>query len=429
MKRPIVYDITHLQSRTSFETPSGIDRIDLAFGRHFSSERKIEACIQYAWNYPTVREPGRLDDLVRRLEARWGERSLLEQDVKFKETKDWIIGTRPKASGSLSPERKKALNQICNDAKLYMERFYPAGLRRRPVAQDAIYLNIAQHLVQYEVFFSWLAVRPDVSAVFFLHDLIPLDFPEYWRERHRELFDRRVKTIFRRASALITSSASVRDRALEEMEARKIARVPIYCAALPSPTEIVLPQSDEDDALQSQPYFVVLGTIEPRKNHSLLLNVWRRLVSQAGPVPKLVVIGNRGWENENVVDMLERCTSISNHVWEVAGLSNAGITRLLANARALLMPSFAEGYGLPLIEALSVGTPVVASDIPVFHEVTQERAIFRDPIDGLGWIEAIMALADLQSPDSCKAREQARCFRLTTSDAYFEGLEAFLSTL
>jgi glycosyltransferase involved in cell wall biosynthesis len=95
----------------------------------------------------------------------------------------------------------------------------------------------------------------------------------------------------------------------------------------------------------------------------------------------------------------------------------------------LLMPSFAEGYGLPLVEALSVGTPVIASDIPVFHEVTQGRAIFRDPIDGLGWSEAIMALADVQSQESRAAREEARRFRPMTSDVYFEGLEAFLSTL
>jgi glycosyltransferase involved in cell wall biosynthesis len=316
-----------------------------------------------------------------------------------------------------------------NDAKLFLERAYPSDAKRRPVPKDAIYLNIAQHAVQHEGFFRWLAVRKDVRAVFFLHDLIPLDFPEYWPAWHKDLFSRRVNTILRYASALIVSSAAVRDRVLEEMDARKIAKVPIYCARLPSPIEIVLPNSNSDEELGAQSYFVVLGTIEPRKNHSLLLNIWRRLASRGGPVPKLVVIGSRGWQNENVIDMLDRCPSITDYVWEVSGLSNAGVSKLLANAIALLLPSFAEGYGLPIVEALSVGTPVVASDIPVFREIAQDRAIFLDPIDGLGWSEAILSLADTGSQQRRAAKELAAKFQPMRSKDYFEGLDAFLRSL
>src|SRR5580698_988440 len=98
----------------------------------------------------------------------------------------------------------------------------------------------------------------------------------------------------------------------------------------------------------SEPYFVILGTIEPRKNHWLLLQVWRRLVERLGDrTPRLVVIGQRGWECENAVDMLERCEELRGVVTELPACPDVELTSYLRHARALLFPSFAEGYGMP----------------------------------------------------------------------------------
>jgi glycosyltransferase involved in cell wall biosynthesis len=106
------------------------------------------------------------------------------------------------------------------------------------------------------------------------------------------------------------------------------------------------------------------GTLEPRKNHLTILNVWRELLARLGQAaPRLILVGERGWENENILDLLERCRPLRGHVLEVAGLTTPAFKRLLKGARALLMPSFAEGYGLPVAEALAVGTPVLASDM------------------------------------------------------------------
>jgi glycosyltransferase involved in cell wall biosynthesis len=181
--------------------------------------------------------------------------------------------------------------------------------------------------------------------------------------------------------------------------------------------------------LAARPYFVAVGTIEPRKNHLLLLNAWREMAQGVGPTPRLVIVGERGWENEQVVDMLERCPGIADRVWETHGRSDAGLRRLIANARGLLAPSFAEGFGLPLIEALGLGAPTVASDIPIFHEVAGEAAIFRSPIDGVGWREAILALADADSGLSREARSRAASFRGASADGYFETVREFLAGL
>jgi glycosyltransferase involved in cell wall biosynthesis len=154
---------------------------------------------------------------------------------------------------------------------------------------------------------------------------------------------------------------------------------------------------------QSVAYFIVLGTIEPRKNHLLLLNLWTRLATTMATPPRLLVIGARGWENEQAVDMLERSRRLRGLVEEHNRLSDTAIGSLLSQAQALLVPSFAEGFGLPLAEALASGVPVICSDIPVFREVGQDVPDYVDPLDLMAWRDAIV---DYSRPDSPRRAAQ-----------------------
>jgi glycosyltransferase involved in cell wall biosynthesis len=79
--------------------------------------------------------------------------------------------------------------------------------------------------------------------------------------------------------------------------------------------------------------------------------------------PRLVLIGQRGWETENAIDMLERCPTLRGVVFERANVPDVEAARLVKGARALLLPSFAEGFGFPLVEALALGVPVLCSDL------------------------------------------------------------------
>jgi glycosyltransferase involved in cell wall biosynthesis len=120
------------------------------------------------------------------------------------------------------------------------------------------------------------------------------------------------------------------------------------------------------------------------------------MVEEYGPAatPHLVIVGRRGWENENVVDMLERCEALHHHVTEYSGLSDAAVLSLLKGARALLCPSFAEGFGMPVSEALAIGTPVICSDLPSLREAGCGIPDHIDPLDGPAWISAIRAYCD-----------------------------------
>ena len=81
-----------------------------------------------------------------------------------------------------------------------------------------------------------------------------------------------------------------------------------------------------------------------------------------------MLVGQRGWETENVIDMLDRCPALRDVVIEHNSLPDAEMVRLLRSARALLLPSFAEGFGFPLIEAMQLGVPALCSDIPALHD-------------------------------------------------------------
>ena len=179
-----------------------------------------------------------------------------------------------------------------------------------------------------------------------------------------------------------------------------------------------------------RPYFVVCGTIEPRKNHLLLLHVWRDLVARLGEAaPKLLIVGARGWENEHVLDLLERCPALRGHVIEASGLPTPSVRWLLHGARALLMPSFAEGYGLPLVEALASGVPVIASDIPVFQEVGGGRVLAIDPTDGPRWREAICAFAAAGSPQRRQWLARNADYVAPRWTSFFAAVEDFISGL
>jgi glycosyltransferase involved in cell wall biosynthesis len=81
-------------------------------------------------------------------------------------------------------------------------------------------------------------------------------------------------------------------------------------------------------------------------------------------------------------------------VRELAGLSDGAVAALLDGARALLFPSLAEGFGLPLVEAMARGTPVVCSDLPVCREVAGPAALYLDPRDTAAWASVILRLRD-----------------------------------
>lgn len=255
---------------------------------------------------------------------------------------------------------------------------------------SAFYLLLSHHHLMKEHAIQRFLGQTNTRLVVMIHDIIPIEFPEYSRPGEDKRHLQRLKTVARLADAVIVPTESVKQSLRPFMP----AQLPIQAIAHGLHIwDLEKKVQKPNITIPSKPYFVCIGTIEPRKNHLLLLNIWRNLVQSLGKdAPQLIIIGRRGWENENILDMLERCPALQDNVQEYNALNDQQVIHLLRHARALLFPSFAEGFGLPLLEALAVQTPVICSDLPVFKEVAGAAAIYLDPLDGPAWTRAIIDL-------------------------------------
>jgi glycosyltransferase involved in cell wall biosynthesis len=420
VNRFVAYDVTRLLARYAVSTPNGIDRIDLAYARHFLTERgKASAGVYMQGLQPALLDRKTLAALLIAIDDNWetgGDATV----SGYQRVKDFLRGTLPAApENTLRRARPPAL--AARLAPLRLLR--PRGLRRalfERIPIGAAFIHSTHYPAAH--LFRWLRRRPDVKPVFFIHDLLPLQFPEYFGLRHIAEHRRSLEIFAQYGGAAIVNTRVIKHQLKAFLSDRGWHDVPVLVKPIP-PDPIFSSPGNIDPDLANIPYFVVCGTIEPRKNHLLLLQVWRELSRQCGEqTPKLVIIGRRGWENENVVDLLDRSHEIRRHAIEIDGLSTIGVARLMAGARAVLMPSFAEGYGLPVIEAQAVGVPVIAADIPVFREVAP-GATFRSPLDGVGWLKAIQSYR--QRPASAPPFTNI----CGTAGDYFTAVEAFIHSL
>ncbi|QRM19916.1 glycosyltransferase [Dechloromonas sp. TW-R-39-2] len=375
----MLIDVTRLADRfLQHRLPTGVDRVSLQYLQHFAE--RAHALVRFA--------------------GRWVELGQNDSRRVFDSLVAW------------APSGRACLRRCVAEA-------YVLGWRRPPAG---VLFNTG-HSGLDRSDYAGKVTRRGLKPVFFLHDLIPISHSEYCRAGEAVRHHRRLDTMLSVGHGLIVNSQATRDELLAYAAARNIT-VPPCAVGLLAPAK--LPDPHRSRPLEKS-YFVVLGTIEPRKNHLLLLHLWRQLVAELGDAaPQLVVIGQRGWECEQVVDLLDRCVSLQGHVTELHRCDDRELATWLAHAQALLFPSFIEGFGMPLVEALMLGVPVIASDLPVFREIAGDIPRYLDPIDGPGWRQAVLEYA---SPHSLARQNQiARMagYAPPTWEQHFEVVEALL---
>lgn len=382
----VYLDLTRLAGRRSARPPTGIDRLEFAYLNHFlaQSEWAVRYC-RFERSHLVLMERAEAEALRQSIVADWVERELpLVQDDAA--TGPWRLAGQIKRLSRLFAGRIDATPRMTSSG-------------RHPILLTVSHSNLARPQL-------WRMAKARLGAklVVFLHDLIPYQFPEYSRDGESTRHLQRLETVYHEADLILVNShctagefrnfCALSGREPPPIEVLRLGVAPPYLTN----DQPAVPDGETEN------WFVVIGTIEPRKNHHLLLVIWRRLVSQLGEnAPKLVVIGRRGWEIENVTRMIGRCPALQGHVIEHSNLSDAQVLDVLRRSRALLFPSYAEGYGLPLAEALTAQIPVVCSDLPVFREVAADVPEFLDHIDGVSWIKAII---DYAAPGSPRRAEQ-----------------------
>lgn len=299
-----------------------------------------------------------------------------------------------------------------------------ASARRSPPRKGMLYLNIGHTGLDEPSLPRWVA-RHGVRPIYLVHDLIPFLHPEYCRPGEEPKHRQRMMNVLESGSGLIGNSQATLDDLAAFAASRGLPMPPsivAWIAGPPIPHDVVPKTFD-------RPHFITVGTIEARKNHSLLLHIWKRLIATYGTdAPLLVLVGRRGWEAGHVLAMLDRAVDLKDQVLELGKCGDEELARLIAGSRALLMPSFAEGFGLPVAEALQLGTPVIASDLPVFREFAGEIPTYVDVLDGKAWESAIMSFTG-ESLERERQLQAMAGYRAPGWASHFEIVEEWLKTI
>lgn len=219
-----------------------------------------------------------------------------------------------------------------------------------------------------------------------VHDIFPWTDPSRLTTRGARLLSRGLELARDEAAAVLCSSrATARACADNGFPADRLHVVPLgpsFEPPAPEATSEVL----KGLGLQRGGYFLAVGTIEPRKNLRTLLAATAKLNDARHP---LVVVGPEGW-NEDLAALID---AAGDRVRRVGFVPDATLASLCDGALALCCPSLAEGFGMPVLDAMSVGTAVLTSKDPALVELAGDAGVSVDALDVDGWADAMVRVA------------------------------------
>lgn len=304
------------------------------------------------------------------------------------------------------------------------ERFGPlgAGVHRNPIPNRA--LHLAWELLNApsaelvagacDVFHATNHLAPPgrrAAVTATIHDLTSIRFP-HWHAPYQRLVARYLPRSVKRCGLLIADSQSTANDLTNVLGVapEKIRVVPL--AAAPHFYEPVSPERAiavrERYGLTGR-YFLFVGTMEPRKNLGSLLLAYQHLPADVQRAYPLVLAGSRGWEDEKFFTTIDALPSVH----YIGRVPDADLPALMAESLAFVYPSYYEGFGLPVLEAMAAGAPVIASNASSLPEVAGTAALLVAPDDVLGLAEAMVRLAEddaLRDRLRARGRAQAESF-------------------
>jgi alpha-1,2-rhamnosyltransferase len=231
--------------------------------------------------------------------------------------------------------------------------------------------------------------REGVGIVSVIYDLIPLTHPQFCDAGLVKVFNDWFDWIARTADGYVAISTTIRDQVYQEMIRRVGAEqvqqrwfdyFHLGCeldlsdhASVVEPRLMRLFQGKD-------PVFLMVSTIEPRKNHGYLLDAFERSWA-AGSKARLCIAGRIGWKCDALIERIGKHPELNKRLFMFNTLTDKSLEHAYSNSTALVFPSYVEGFGLPLVEAMQRGLPAMGSDIPVFREIGGEFMAYFDLAD------------------------------------------------
>jgi glycosyltransferase involved in cell wall biosynthesis len=256
---------------------------------------------------------------------------------------------------------------------------------------DCLFVPGSFWLGKYAPVIAARANAAGVPVTAFVHDLVLLSHPEWLPGPHSEQFRRGCDAFLPSCAAIICNSLHTQDelRRLVSLSASlrvaicRLGDQPFRERSLPIPTSI--------STLLGRRYVLFVSTITPRKNHKFLVEAWRRLWRDLGPLtPNLLLVGG-GAPDAVLSDMLDNERAEGGRIIRLAGVDDSGLEALYEHAWMTIYPSLAEGYGIPVAEALSHGKICLAAPSGGIQEISDDLIDFIDPLDPESVVKKVKA--------------------------------------
>lgn len=268
------------------------------------------------------------------------------------------------------------------DVRYKQIRFIPGKLLsicRRLRFQPPLEIFVRQKtdVILYTNYVCLPTVRPIRSALI-VYDLSFLDHPEYLQEVNLQYLQRFCPPSIRSADTIITISEFSKQRILHYFPGIKAN---IIITPIPPEARVVAETLDgrlTQLGIKSGRYILYIGTIEPRKNLQNLVRAYASLPDAIRNTYALVIAGGRGWKDEAILSEIKHQQERGLSIVLPGYISDREKTSLYAHSSCFVLPSHYEGFGMPILEAMQYGIPVAVSDIPVFHEVAGDAALYFD---------------------------------------------------
>ncbi len=403
-------DVSRMLSRLSSTSPTGIDRVEFEYARYFVNHGLMFVAQD---GQDVIQVPRWLaGQVVRHLRSRWngGEvdvevitarvatwrkhskiiRDLSDDEKFFREL--YRLKKPRKRLEYLEKERQGVSNYLGRapiplPIALWALAIAPGiiakfvigrGSEPMPelsisrIAPNITYVNVGHWGLEKTAMLQMLSSAQGVKVAVYLHDLLPLSHPHLFPEKERGRHQIRMENIEKFADMVLANSNFTKEEFESRFKKKKIHSV-LEIGAPPLASE--KPTAGE----RQRQGFVSIGTIEPRKNFAWLVKSWIEFCQRRPELvgsERLTIFGKNGWLSSDghaeLVELIDR----SQNVEIVNGAGDAVLSARLRSARAYVSASEVEGWGMPLAEALALGTPVIASDIAAHREVTQDKAIY-----------------------------------------------------
>jgi glycosyltransferase involved in cell wall biosynthesis len=274
-------------------------------------------------------------------------------------------------------------------------------------------------------------VAPPTSAPMMttIHDLSYLIVPEYAHPDLRKYLERAVPRTLKRANRVIAVSETTRRDIIERYRIEPERVTTIYNGVdhwFRAPDEATVERALQQFGIR-RPYFIMVGTVEPRKNHLAALRAFSALYERRRDV-SLVIVGNPGWLSEPIVGEIEKASK-SMPVRYLRFVDDTWIPALYGGSIGLLAPSWYEGFGLPVLEAMACGAAVITSDRGALPEVAGEAALVVPPGDTDGLVQSMSSLlTDAGRREDLIRRGMARAAEFTWERAAIDHLKIYRET-